>query len=91
MTDQIDRRLSSIEEKLGNVEKALVTLARIEERLSSHVDGMQRLGKRIDDHEDRIRVIERESVGNSYFTRNTERVFWILFTAAINATIWYLK
>lgn len=47
-----------------SVSRLTTTFARMEERHISHDDGMKRLGKVVDDHAERIRIMEL-SVGKS--------------------------
>lgn len=48
MDDQLANRLDRIDEALGEIQKAIVTLARVEERQSSHNEALTRMGKQID-------------------------------------------
>lgn len=53
----------SLRDHLGKLTDGLAvlttSLARVEERHSSHDQGMKRMGRELDDHEDRIRILEK--------------------------------
>ena len=55
-------QLSELRESTSEIAKGLSTLAttiaKVEERHARHDDGMKRMGKQVDDHETRIRVLE---------------------------------
>ena len=74
----IQTRLANIEKKLDELQDVMVALARVEERLSNHLNGVERLGHKVDDHEDRIVALEKEVAGNSRISRAVERIGWMV-------------
>jgi hypothetical protein len=54
----VDGRLDRIEAKLDRVEDALVLLARIDERLVSHTDRVEWLGRKMEALEKRVSALE---------------------------------
>jgi len=48
-----------IEGEMVEMRRAIVSLARIEERLTAHVDGVHRIGARIDRVEETVNAIEK--------------------------------
>ena len=78
-----DQRLDRIEQKLDKLADAVVSLARMEERMLT-------LFKRMDNHEGRISKVEDDvtdvkgKVGtNGQALRFAERVFWIVVAAGV--------
>lgn len=52
-------RLDRLDSKMDAMAQAVTALARIEERVASHIVGMQRMGKQIDDIEERVAELEK--------------------------------
>lgn len=78
-----DQRLDRIEQKLDKLADAVVSLARMEERMLT-------LFKRMDNHDSRIGRVEDDvtdmkgKVGtNGQALRFAERVFWIVVAAGV--------
>lgn len=78
-----DSRLERIEKKLDEVGQAIVSLARIEERMVTLFKRMDNLDEEQSDHNKRIRTIEDRVGSNGQMLRFGERIFWIIATAAI--------
>ncbi len=80
-----EKRLERIEQKLDDMSKAIVSLARMEERMVT-------LFKRMDTYDDaqeklseRVSKIEKVSGADGVTLRFLERIFWIVATAGITA------
>jgi len=78
-----DARLARIEMKLDEVGQAVVSLARVEERLITLFNRLDRIDGEQSEHNKRIRLIEGKVVNNGQMLRFAERVFWILITAGV--------
>jgi len=78
-----DARLARIEMKLDEVGQAVVSLARVEERLITLFNRLDRIDSEQSEHNKRIRSIEGKVVNNGQMLRFAERVFWILITAGV--------
>jgi len=74
-----------IEQKLDVLSDVIVQLARIEERQINHLADMKEIKAELNDHEERLRNIERICGRNSVTVGSIERVAWLLVTAAIGA------
>ena len=72
----IDHRLGRIEDEIKSIADALQHLTRVDERLKQHRDC-------IDDHEDRLRTLERKSQKQAGVVTATERVAWVAITIAL--------
>ena len=55
---KVDHRFDRMEENIHELNKAVVLLARIEERLVFHTDRVDWLGKKMESLEKRLRVVE---------------------------------
>lgn len=78
-----DSRLERIEKKLDEVGQAIVSLARIEERMVTLFRRMDSLDEEQSDHSKRIRTIEDRVGSNGQALRFAERLFWIVATAVV--------
>jgi hypothetical protein len=78
-----DARLARIEMKLDEVGQAVVSLARVEERLITLFNRLDRIDSEQSEHNKRIRLVEGKVVNNGQMLRFAERVFWILITAGV--------
>ena len=86
-----DERLTRIEDKLDKLSNAVVTLARMEERMIT-------LFKRMDHYDDeqthmwdRIRKLDEISKSRGQKLHFMERIWWICLTAAVGAGFVYMR
>ena len=84
-------RLSRIETKLDKLAEAVVSLARMEERMISLFNRMDKYEEQSDKLDNRVTEVEKETRGSKYKLAFAERVFWIVMTAAIGAVFWFFK
>ncbi len=82
-----EKRLERIEQKLDDMSQAIVSLARMEERMVT-------LFKRMDSYDeeqsklfDRLSKVEKVSGADGVTLRFLERIFWIVATAGITAYV----
>lgn len=86
-----DDRLSRIEDKLDKLSDAVVSLARMEERMIT-------LFKRMDNYEEdqklvweKIRRLTEVTTARGHALRFAERIWWIVFTGAVGAAFIYFR
>lgn len=91
MTPDTQAWMNRVDKKLDEIGKAIVSLARAEERIVTifqRIEGMEvrqaRMGERIE-------VLEKTSDQRTMFFTTTERLFWIFVSAAIGAAMYYLR
>ena len=84
-------RLTRIEDKLDKLSNAVVTLARMEERMIT-------LFKRMDHYDDaqkhmweRVRKLDEISASRGQKLHFMERIWWIVLTAAVGAGFMYMR
>lgn len=76
-----DQRLSRMEDKLDKLSEAVVSMARMEERIITvfnRMDSMDEYFKKMDERMDRIEITNAERGKTIAFA---ERLFWIFVTA----------
>jgi hypothetical protein len=86
-----ESRLHRIENKLDKLAEAVVSLARMEERMVTLFNRMERYEGRQEGLEARIDEVETTNIKNGTTLRFAERVFWIVATAAVSTGFWYLR
>jgi len=86
-----DHRLNRIETKLDKLAEAVVSLARMEERMITLFNRMGKYEERQEELEERIDDVDLRIVSNSATLRFAERVFWVVLSAAISTGFWYLR
>tara|TARA_R100000544_G_scaffold33209_1_gene19662 strand:+ start:167 stop:442 length:276 start_codon:yes stop_codon:yes gene_type:complete len=86
-----DERLTRIEDKLDKLSNAVVTLARMEERMIT-------LFKRMDHYDDeqklmwdRVLKLDEITTSRGHALRFMERIWWIVLTAAVGAGFVYMR
>ena len=86
-----DERLSRMEDKLDKLSEAVVSMARIEERLTA---GFKRMDK-IDDlntaNDARMDDLALESMKRGQKIAFAERIFWMILTGAVGLCFVYLR
>lgn len=86
MDDQTTR-LNRIEEKLDKVGEAIISLARMEERMVTLFSRMDIYDKRQSTIEERVTTIEVKHAGGAW----VERVVWLIVGGLIMGTIYFGK
>jgi hypothetical protein len=81
MTD--DARLERIERKLDDMGKAIIALARMEERMLTLFNRMDNLDQEQAQQGRRLQIVENRTGSNGQMLRFAERVFWIVVTAGV--------
>ena len=84
-------RLTRIEDKLDALSNAVITLARMEERMITVFKRMDN----IDDQQkvlwDRIVKLDQLTASRGHKLQFFERIWWIVFTASIGAGFVYMR
>ena len=77
----MEDRLSRVEKKIDSLQEAIISLARVEERLVTVFNRQSTIEAQVRSMDDKIDSLS-ESVATSMAT---ERIIWILITAAVAA------
>ena len=88
MSDQL---LSRIEDNLDKLSKAIISMARREERLVSVDKRMDKVDDLFKKFDDRINDIERQAIGRGQKIAFAERFFWMILTGAVGLCFIYLR
>lgn len=86
-----ETRLSRIETKLDKLAEAVISLARMEERVITVFNRMDKYEEHSEKLDKRLTEVEKETQGSNSKLAFAERVFWIFTTAAIGAVFWIFK
>jgi predicted nuclease with TOPRIM domain len=86
-----ESRFDRLEEKIDRLSEAVVSLARMEERMVTLFNRMDKHDKAVDRLATRVDELEDISAGRGHFIRFFERIFWIIFTAGIGALFWIFR
>lgn len=84
-------RLARIENKLDEMSKAIVALARVEERLSLMYAAHERHAQRLQVLEVHIHKLDNVADANGTAVRFGERLFWMTVAAAGSILTYYLQ
>ncbi len=86
-----DHRLERIENKLDEVGRAIIALARIEERMITLFKRMDSLDAEQSSQNRRLTLVESKVVNNGQALRFAERVFWIVATSGVGYLFFLLR
>lgn len=86
-----EKRLERIEQKLDDVGKAIVALARMEERMITLFKRMDTLDTEQSEQSKRLNTVESKVGNNGQMLRFVERVFWIVVTAGVAFAFAFFK
>jgi hypothetical protein len=88
---QEDIRLSRIEEKLDKLADAVVSLARMEERMLTIFKRIEVYEIKQEQLEDRVSNIEMEGAGKNSVYRLVDKSFWLVIGIAIAFVFDFIK
>ena len=86
-----DNRLSRIEEKLDKLFEAVISMARIEERMISVFKRLDRVDEGFNKSGKRMDELEQTSIQRGQTIAFAERLFWIILTGAVGLVFVYLR
>lgn len=89
--DKDELRLGRIEAKLDKLSDAVVSMARMEERMVTLFKRMESYDSYQKKLNDRVDELEEISQGRGHLLRFFERVFWIVLTAGVGSVFWFVK
>ena len=78
-----DARLARIEAKLDQMGEAIVSLARVEERMVTLFNRLDAIDKDRAAQVKRLQAVEEKTGNNGQSLRFAERVFWIVVAAGV--------
>tara|TARA_R100000951_G_scaffold106619_1_gene101317 strand:- start:419 stop:673 length:255 start_codon:yes stop_codon:yes gene_type:complete len=82
----MEDRLSRVEKKIDTLQEAIVSLARVEERLVTVFNRQSHIETKVDAIENKMDVLA-ESMASA---RTMERLIWVVIVAGISAVFTYI-
>jgi hypothetical protein len=79
-----DNRLSRIEEKLDKLFEAVISMARIEERMISVFKRLDRVDEGFNKSDKRMDELEQTSIQRGQTIAFSERLFWVILTGSVS-------
>ena len=86
-----DNRLSCMEEKLDKLFEAVISMARIEERMISVFKRLDRVDEGFNKSDKRMDELEQTSIKRGQTIVFAERLFWIILAGAVGLVFVYLR
>lgn len=86
---QNERRLERVEEKLDKLAEAVISIARIEERVNTVLKHHDRFFNRLDKLEVRVDNVESKSLMNQNAISIAERFIWVLITSGVSMMFYF--
>tara|TARA_R110000868_G_scaffold3626_3_gene22764 strand:+ start:544 stop:801 length:258 start_codon:yes stop_codon:yes gene_type:complete len=83
---KMEDRLSRVEAKIDSLQEAIISLARVEERLVTVFNRQSSIEAKVTSLEDKMDRLSESVIK----TRSTERFVWIIIAAGIGAAFRYL-
>jgi len=84
-------RLSRMESKIDKLSDAVIALARMEERLVTVFNRMNKYDKKQEEMDEKVTELATHVSTNGQTLRFAERIFWILASGAISTAFWYFR
>ena len=91
MSEKHEQRLEKIEEKLDRLADAVVSIARIEERVATVLKQNDRFFIRMDKMEERVDAVENNSNLNTRSFSFVERFLWICVSSGVGLLVYFLR
>lgn len=82
----MEDRLSRVEAKIDSLQEAIISLARVEERLVTVFNRQSSIESKVIGLDDKVDRLSESAVR----TRQTERIVWLVIAAAIGAAFRFL-
>ena len=89
LENQILQRLDRLETKMDDLGKALLELAKTEERVIRLMEADDKKTDWLVSLQDRIVDLEKERAESSAVARRIERIIWLIITAGLSGVIAY--
>jgi hypothetical protein len=80
-----------MESKIDKLSDAVIALARMEERLVTVFNRMNKYDKKQEEMDEKVTELATHVSTNGQTLRFAERVFWILASGAISTAFWYFR
>lgn len=92
-TNDSQKRLDRIEEKMDKMAEVLVSLARFEEKMDAYNEYRERSWERMNKFSEKLDVIEKKCDDNARTVHTINKLFWAVIVAAgsaVSAHVWMM-
>ena len=89
MTD--GERLTRIENKIDNLERTMLDIVRMEERMTTVFKRLEAHDDRLNEHGRRLSDVEKTSDVRGHLLGRVERFFWIAAAAGASLVVWLVQ
>ena len=86
-----DNRMSRMEEKLDKLSEAVISMARIEDRMISVFKRLDRVDEGFNKSDRRMDELEQTSIKRGQTIAFSERLFWIILTGSVSLVLVCLR
>lgn len=83
----MEDRLSRVEKKIDSLQEAIISLARVEERLVTVFNRQSKIESQVESMEQKLDVLSESVIKG----KSAERIVWLVLAAAIGAAVRYLS
>lgn len=90
LRENVNEQFSGVREDIKELTAAFRELIRMDGDLKRVNDAMSRIGKQVDDHEERLRRMENGQAADSVRVGTSERMFWIIVTGVVGVVTFFL-
>ena len=87
----LEQRLDQIDTKLDKLSDAVSRLAAVEERLIHQTSSLDSLNRKLEESEQRIRLLEHQAGARGVVLASIERFGWLLLTTALGVIAYTFK
>ena len=84
-------RLQRMEDKVDGMSQALITMARMEERLITVLEGRDAFDETAKKIDDRRNEAEKQAIARGQKIAFAERLFWMVLSGAVGLAFIYLR
>jgi len=84
LSQEVGSQLQGVRSDIKDLTKALRDLIRMDGEIKNVAALVSRIGDEVDDHEERMRILEKHSLVNSVKIGAGERTYWMLAVFGLN-------
>lgn len=84
LSRDVTNQLSGVRTEIKELTSALRDLIRMDGEIKNVNVLVARIGREVDDHEKRLRELEKNSIANSLKIGTGERIYWMLALVSLN-------
>lgn len=86
----VNAQLEGMRKDIKDLTSAFRDLVRIDGDIQRTNDALVRIGRQVDDHEERLRSVENSQAADQVRIGSSERMFWVVFSAVVGVATFLL-